>query len=210
VAADATPFLPERRSLTALRKAAAGCRACDLYEPATQVVFGEGKRAAPLMLVGEIPGDQEDRAGHVFVGPAGRELDRALQDAGIERADVYITNAVKHFKFEERGKRRIHQKPTRMEVRACNPWLRAELEIVKPRVLLLLGATAGQALLGPSFKLGAARGRPIDSELAEVVLATTHPSAILRARGDEARHAMRAQFAADVQAAVAAARRAAT
>ena len=208
--ADATPFLPERRSLTALRKAAAGCRACDLYEPATQVVFGEGRPAAPLMLVGEIPGDQEDRAGHVFVGPAGRELDRALQDAGIERADVYITNAVKHFKFEERGKRRIHQKPTRMEVRACNPWLRAELEIVKPRVLLLLGATAGQALLGPSFKLGAARGRPIDSELAEVVLATTHPSAILRARGDEARHAMRAQFAADVQAAVAAARRAAT
>ncbi|MEA2129787.1 MAG: uracil-DNA glycosylase [Solirubrobacteraceae bacterium] len=210
MAADATPFLPERRSLTALRKAAAGCRACDLHAPATQVVFGEGKRAAPLMLVGEIPGDQEDRAGHVFVGPAGRELDRALQDAGIERADVYITNAVKHFKFEERGKRRIHQKPTRMEVRACNPWLRAELEVVKPRVLLLLGATAGQALLGPSFKLGAARGRPIDSELADVVLATTHPSAILRARDDEARHAMRAQFAADVQAAVAAARFAAT
>jgi DNA polymerase len=173
-------------------------------------VVGEGKRAAPLMLVGEIPGDQEDRAGHVFVGPAGRELDRALQEAGIERADVYITNAVKHFKFEQRGKRRIHQKPTRMEVRACTPWLRAELEVVKPRVLLLLGATAGQALLGPSFKLGAARGRPIDSELAEVVLATTHPSAILRARDDESRHAMRAQFAADVQAAVAAARRTAT
>ncbi len=204
--ADATPHLPERRSRTALAKAAAGCRACDRYARATQVVFGEGKRRAQLMLVGESPGDQEDRAGHVFVGPAGRELDRALQAAGIARADVYITNAVKHFAFEERGKRRIHQKPTRAQVRACNPWLRAELDVVRPRGLLLLGATAGQALLGPGFKLGEARGHPIDSELAEVVMATSHPSAILRARGDEARHEMRTAFAADVRAVVGALR----
>jgi DNA polymerase len=146
------------------------------------------------MLVGEVPGDQEDRVGHVFVGPAGRELDRALAAAGIARGDVYVTNAVKHFKFEERGKRRIHQKPSRWEVRACNPWLRAELEAVSPRALVILGATAGQALIGPSFKLGEARGGPIDSDLAERVTATSHPSAILRVRSREAREAMRAQL----------------
>ena len=196
---DASPYLPSSRSLRSLRAAAAGCRGCGLYGPATQTVFGEGPPRAELMLVGEVPGDQEDRAGRVFVGPAGRELDRALEAAGIARADVYVTNAVKHFKFEERGKRRIHQKPSRWEVRACNPWLRAELEAVSPRALVILGATAGQALLGPSFKLGEARGRPIDSDLAELVTATSHPSAILRVRNREAREAMRAQLEADLR-----------
>jgi uracil-DNA glycosylase family protein len=196
---DATPYVPSSRSLRTLRAAAASCRGCPLHGPATQAVFGEGPRDAQLMLVGEVPGDQEDRAGHVFVGPAGRELDRALEAAGIARADVYVTNAVKHFKFEERGKRRIHQKPSRWEVRACNPWLRAELDAVSPRALVILGATAGQALVGPSFKLGAARGRPLDSDLAELVTATSHPSAILRVRSREARAAMRAQLQADLR-----------
>jgi DNA polymerase len=183
---DATPYLPARRSLSALRAAAATCRACALYERATQTVFAEGPCPARLMLVGEIPGDQEDRAGRPFVGPAGRELDRALETAGLARDDAYLTNAVKHFKFEERGKRRIHQKPSRWEVRAC--------------VLVLLGATAGQALLGPGFRVGASRGRPIDSDLAELVIATIHPSAILRGRDDQARSAMRESLAADLRA----------
>jgi DNA polymerase len=195
---DATAYVPSSRSLRALRAAATGCRGCPLHNPATQTVFGEGPADAQLMLVGEVPGDREDRTGHVFVGPAGRELDRALEAAGVARADVYVTNAVKHFKFEERGKRRIHQKPSRSEVRACNPWLRAELEAVSPRALVILGATAGQALIGPSFKLGEARGHPIDSELAELVTATSHPSAILRVRSAEARETMRAQIAADL------------
>jgi uracil-DNA glycosylase family protein len=196
---DATPYVPSSRSLRTLRAAAADCRGCPLHGPATQTVFGEGPRDAQLMLVGEVPGDQEDRAGHVFIGPAGRELDRALEAAGITRDDVYVTNAVKHFKFEERGKRRIHQKPSRWEVRACNPWLRAELKAVSPRALIILGATAGQALIGPSFKLRDARGHPIDSDLAELVTATSHPSAILRVRSREARQAMRAQLEADLR-----------
>jgi uracil-DNA glycosylase family protein len=196
---DASPFVPARGSLRDLRAAAAGCRGCPLHGPATQTVFGEGPARAPLMLVGEAPGDQEDRAGRVFVGPAGRELDHALEAAGIARDDVYVTNAVKHFKFEERGKRRIHQKPSRWEVRACNPWLRAELQAVSPRALVILGATAGQALIGPSFKLGAARGRPLDSDLAELVTATAHPSAILRARDPAARGAMRDALASDLR-----------
>jgi DNA polymerase len=196
---DATPYLPERRSLSALRSAAACCRGCPLHEHATQTVFGEGPCPARLMLVGEVPGDQEDRAGRVFVGPAGRELDRALQSVGIARDDAYVTNAVKHFKFEERGKRRIHQKPSRWEVRACNPWLRAELDLVRPEALVVLGATAGQALLGPGFKVGEARGRPIDNDLAELVTATAHPSAILRARDEDARNTMRAALAADLR-----------
>src|SRR6266576_3579003 len=145
---DATPFLPERTSLKSLREAAAHCRGCHLYERATQTVFSDGPKRARLMMVGEMPGDREDRAGKVFVGPAGRELDRALEAVGIARADVYITNVVKHFKFEERGKRRIHQKPGKREVDACMPWLRAELDVVKPTALLLLGATAAKALLG--------------------------------------------------------------
>ena len=195
---DASAYVPASRSLSKLRAAAAGCRGCPLHAPATRTVFGEGPRNAKLMLVGETPGDQEDRAGHVFVGPAGRELDRALAAAGIVRADVYITNAVKHFKFEERGKRRIHSKPSRWEVRACNPWLRAELDVVRPRALVLLGATAGQAVIGPSFKLGDAQGRPLDCDLAEHVVATAHPSAILRARDRDARERMRAPLASDL------------
>ena len=195
---DATPFLPDRINLTALREAAAGCRGCDLYGPATQTVFGEGRKRSRLMLVGEVPGDREDRAGHVFVGPAGRELDRALDDAGIDRADAYVTNVVKHFKFEERGKRRIHQKPTRSEVKACLPWLSAELRVVAPEALVLLGATAAQALLGADFRLTRERGRALDSKLAPLVTATIHPSAILRARDDAARAAERRAFRADL------------
>jgi DNA polymerase len=151
------------------------------------------------MLVGEIPGDREDRAGRVFVGPAGRELDNALKTVSIARADVYITNVVKHFKFEERGKRRIHQRPKKGEIDACLPWLRAELDVVRPTALLLLGATAGKALLGSSFRLREARGRPIESELARFVTATIHPSAILRARDDDTRHAERRAFTEDLR-----------
>jgi uracil-DNA glycosylase len=196
---DATPFLPERRSLKSLREAAAGCRGCHLYAGATQTVFGEGLKRARLMLVGEMPGDREDREGHVFVGPAGRELDKALERVGIVRADVYITNVVKHFKFEERGKRRIHQTPKKAEVDACFPWLRAELGVVKPEALVLLGATAGKALLGSGFRLSEARGHPVESELARFVTATIHPSAILRASDDDARHAEREAFTGDLQ-----------
>jgi DNA polymerase len=197
---DATPFLPERKSLKSLREAAAHCRGCHLYAPATQTVFSDGPKRARVMMVGEMPGDREDRAGKVFVGPAGRELDKALEAVGIDRADVYITNVVKHFKFEERGKRRIHQKPGKREVDACMPWLRAELDVVKPTALLLLGATAGKALLGESFKLTQSRGRPLDSDLAELVVATIHPSAILRARDDASRQAQRESFTADLRA----------
>jgi uracil-DNA glycosylase family protein len=196
---DATPFLPERKSLKSLREAAAHCRGCHLYAPATQTVFSDGRKRAVLMMVGEMPGDREDRAGRVFVGPAGRELDKALQAVGIDRADVYITNVVKHFKFEERGKRRIHQKPKKGEVDACMPWLRAELDVVRPRALVLLGATAAQALLGPGFRLTASRGRPIESALASFVMATVHPSAILRARDDASRQAQRQAFTADLR-----------
>jgi DNA polymerase len=197
---DATPFLPERKSLKSLREAAAHCRGCHLYAPATQTVFSDGPKRARVMMVGEMPGDREDRAGKVFVGPAGRELDKALEAVGIDRADVYITNVVKHFKFEERGKRRIHQKPGKREVDACMPWLRAELDVVKPTALLLLGATAGKALLGESFKLTQSRGQPLDCDLAELVVATIHPSAILRARDDASRQAQRESFTADLRA----------
>jgi uracil-DNA glycosylase len=163
-------------------------------------VFGEGLKRAKLMMVGEMPGDREDRAGHVFVGPAGRELDKALDRVGIARADVYITNVVKHFKYEERGKRRIHQTPKKSEVDACLPWLREELRLVGPEALVLLGATAAKALLGSGFRLTRERGRPIDSELAPFVTATVHPSAILRAPDDEARAAERRAFTEDLQA----------
>jgi uracil-DNA glycosylase family protein len=198
-AQDATPFLPERLTLKTLREAAAGCRGCHLHERATQTVFGEGLKKATVMMVGEVPGDREDRLGHVFVGPAGKELDKALTSVGIDRRDVYITNVVKHFKFEERGKRRIHQKPSRGEVNACLPWLRAELDVVDPEALVLLGATAAQALLGSGFKLTQARGRALESELAQLVTATVHPSSILRAPDDEARYAAREQFATDLR-----------
>jgi uracil-DNA glycosylase len=196
--ADATPFVPESRSLAALREAAEGCRGCHLHERATQTVFGEGPARARLMLVGEMPGDREDLAGRVFVGPAGRELDRALEAVGIERSQAYVTNVVKHFKFEERGKRRIHQTPQRWEVRACDPWLRAELGAVRPEVIVILGATAGKALLGSAFKLGDSRGRAVESDLAAVVTATIHPAAILRSRDEDSRQAQRASFVEDL------------
>jgi uracil-DNA glycosylase family protein len=198
---DATPYVPDTNSLRALRQAAQGCRGCPLHEPAIQVVFGEGPRKAALMLVGEMPGDREDRAGAVFVGPAGRELDRALEQAGISRSDAYITNAVKHFKFHERGKRRIHDTPKKSEVDACFPWLAAELRLVRPRVLVILGATAGKALLGSSFRLTASRGREIESDLAPYVTATIHPAAVLRAPDDAGREAERRAFAHDLAAA---------
>jgi uracil-DNA glycosylase family protein len=196
---DAAPFLPERRSLKALREAAAGCRGCHLWRGATQTVFGEGRRSSRLMLVGEQPGDREDRAGHPFVGPAGRELDRGLEAAGIDRADVYLTNVVKHFKFEERGRRRIHQTPKRFEIEACTPWLEEELRVVKPEALVLLGATAAKALLGSSFRVTRHRGELLDSDLAPLVTATIHPSAILRAPDDESRLAERESFAEDLR-----------
>jgi len=196
---DATPFLPERRSLTALREAAQGCRGCHLWRGASQTVFGEGLKRARVMLVGEQPGDKEDRAGKPFVGPAGRELDRALEAAGIARDEAYVTNVVKHFKFEERGRRRIHQTPKRFEIEACKPWLDKELEVVEPEALVLLGATAAKALMGSSFRLTQHRGELLDSELAPIVTATVHPSAILRAPDDESRYAERDALAEDLR-----------
>jgi uracil-DNA glycosylase len=201
---DASDFLPARESLKALREAAAGCRGCDLYEDATQTVFGEGRKAARVMLVGETPGDQEDRQGKPFVGPAGRELDKALARAGIDRADAYVTNAVKHFRFEERGKRRIHQKPEARHVKACRPWLEAELRQIRPEAVIVMGATAARSLLGPSFRVTQERGTLLDSDLAPVVVATIHPSAILRERDDDARHLQREAFTSDLQVAAAA------
>jgi uracil-DNA glycosylase len=204
---SAADFLPARRSLTALREAAAGCRGCDLYEDATQTVFGEGRAKARVVLVGETPGDQEDRQGKPFVGPAGRELDRALDRAGIDRGDVYVTNAVKHFRFQERGKRRIHQKPDGRHIKACRPWLDAELGLLEPEALIVMGATAAQALLGASFKVTKERGKLLETELAPIVVATIHPSAILRERDDEARHLQREAFTSDIQVAAEALRR---
>src|SRR5215211_5943954 len=196
---DATPFLPERSSLKALREAAAGCRGCHLWRGATQTVFGEGRKAARVMLVGEQPGDKEDRAGEPFVGPAGRELDRGLEAAGIDRADAYVTNVVKHFKFEERGRRRIHQTPKRFEIEACKPWLEEELRAVKPEALVLLGATAAKALMGSAFRVTQHRGELLDSDLAPIVTATVHPSSILRQQDDESRMAERKAFARDLR-----------
>jgi uracil-DNA glycosylase len=196
---DAAPFLPERRGLEALREAASDCRGCHLWRPATQTVFGEGLKRSRVMLVGEQPGDQEDRQGRPFVGPAGRELDRALEAAGIARDEAYVTNVVKHFKFEERGRRRIHQTPRRFEIDACRPWLDEELRLVEPEALVTLGATAAKALFGSSFRLTRHRGEPVDSDLAPLVTATVHPSAILRAPDDEARHAERRTFTEDLR-----------
>jgi DNA polymerase len=198
---SAAELVPPRPSLSRLREAAAGCTACPLWKPATQTVFGEGPAKARMMLVGEQPGDREDIEGHPFVGPAGRELDRGLEAAGIERRDVYLTNVVKHFKYKGRGKRRIHQKPDAAEIGACKPWLEAELAVVKPDALVCLGATAAQALLGRDFRVTRQRGTPVDSPLAPLVSATIHPSAILRLREEEERAAEREAFAADLRAA---------
>jgi DNA polymerase len=191
--------LPDPLSLGSLRDAAAGCQACHLHRNATQTVFGEGPSKAGVMLVGEQPGDAEDVAGHPFVGPAGQLLDRALVEAGIDRARVYVTNVVKHFKWEPRGKRRIHAKPDVVEITACLPWLQAELEVVKPRIVVCLGATAAQALLGRKFKVTQQRGQFVPSELAPLVTATVHPSSILRAPDDETRRAERARFVEDLK-----------
>ena len=177
----AAPLVPDKPSLPKLREAAAGCTACDLYKTGTQTVFGEGARTADVIFVGEQPGDQEDLQGKPFVGPAGKLLDKALEESGIDRSQVYVTNVVKHFKWQARGKRRIHQKPNWQEIAACRPWLEAELDVVRPRVLVCLGATAAQALLGRDFRVSRMRGEPVPSDLAEHVVATVHPSAILRA-----------------------------
>jgi DNA polymerase len=187
------------RSLSAAKRAAADCEACDLYAKATQTVFGEGPRRAEVMMVGEQPGDQEDRAGHPFVGPAGRLLDEALDEAGIDRTLVYVTNVVKHFRWEPRGKRRIHVKPNAGQVAACRPWLDIELALVKPRILVCLGAVAAQALLGSGFKVSQDRGRFVESPLAPRVLATVHPSSVLRARDAESRRREMAQFVKDLK-----------
>ncbi len=185
----AAAYLPDSRDLSSLREAASVCHGCELWRAATQTVFGEGKRQAEVMFVGEQPGDQEDQQGKPFVGPAGRMLDKALEDVGIDRGRVYVTNAVKHFKWQPRGKRRIHQKPNWTEMTACRPWLDAEIESVKPRVIVCLGATAAQGLLGRQFRVTKQRGEPVDSPLAETVLATIHPSAILRAEDRDAEYA---------------------
>lgn len=191
-------LLPDRLSLPAVRDAARDCRACHLHERGTQTVFGEGPSKAEVMMVGEQPGDAEDVAGHPFVGPAGKLLDRALTEAGIDRRRVYVTNVVKHFKWEPRGKRRIHAKPNSAEIAACRPWLETEIALVKPRVLVCLGATAAQALLGRQFKVSQQRGRFVASPLAPRVTATVHPSSILRAPDEGSRHAEMERFVADL------------
>lgn len=195
---DATPFLPAKLTLPSLREAAASCRGCPLWKTGTQTVFGEGSPKARVVMVGEQPGNEEDLSGKPFVGPAGKLLDTALQQAGIDRAEVYVTNAVKHFKWEPHGKRRLHKKPNSREIAACRPWLDAELDVVKPDVLVCLGATAAQALLGKDFRVSQQRGVPIPSPLATNVIATVHPSSILRAPDEEARHAEMKLFVADL------------
>jgi uracil-DNA glycosylase len=180
-------LIPDHPTLEALRERAAGCQGCSLYRDATQTVFGEGRASAEVVLVGEQPGDVEDQTGRPFAGPAGKLLDRALEEAGIDRRQVYVTNTVKHFKWTRRGKLRLHKKPNAEEIRACRPWLDAELAVVKPRVLVCLGATAAQALLGSTFRVTRQRGQFVESELAPRVLATVHPSSVLRAPDDEAR-----------------------
>ncbi len=209
---EAKALIPDVLTLEALRHAASKCQACDLWRRGSQTVFGEamaGRLApAPLMLAGEQPGNEEDLSGRPFVGPAGRLLDRALEEAGIDRAQAYVTNVVKHFKWEPRGKRRIHAKPNSVEIAACRPWLDAELALVKPRVLVCLGATAAQALLGKSFRVTVSRGKPVESPLAPFVMATIHPSAILRARDSEARRLETEQFISDLKVAAEALRNA--
>jgi DNA polymerase len=195
----AAELIPERPTLPRLREAARTCTACDLHERGTQTVFGEGGKGARVMFVGEQPGNDEDLAGRPFVGPAGKLLDKALEEAGIDRGTVYVTNVVKHFKWEPRGKRRIHAKPNSLEIRACKPWLEAELALVHPEVLVLLGATAAQALLGSQFRVSQQRGQLIPSPLARAVIATVHPSSILRAPDDEARRRERELFVRDLK-----------
>lgn len=199
----AAPLVPRNPSLPGLRRAAAGCKACDLWKKGTQTVFGEGSARASVMLIGEQPGDKEDIAGHPFVGPAGRILDEALAAAGIDRSEVYVTNIVKHFNWvpAERGKRRIHKKPRYSEIKACRPWLDAEIAVVGPQVIICLGATAAQGLLGREFSVLRQRGQFVQSPLAPHVMATVHPSSILRAPDEAARHEQKQAFIADLRAA---------
>lgn len=192
-------LIPEEPTLADVQAISKGCKACDLYKRGTQTVFGEGPPRAEIMLVGEQPGDAEDVAGHPFVGPAGRLLDKALSEAGIDRSRVYVTNVVKHFKWEPRGKRRIHAKPNAAEIGACRPWLETEIALVKPRVLVCLGATAAQALLGRTFKVTRQRGEFVASPLAPLATATVHPSSILRAPDDESRRREMREFVADLE-----------
>lgn len=188
---SAEQYLPARINLKALREAAEDCRGCDLYKNATQTVFGEGPRQASMILLGEMPGDEEDRQGHPFVGPAGRLLDEAIDEAGISRKEVYVTNAVKHFRWEPRGKRRLHKKPSARQIEACKPWLHAEILAVEPEVIVCLGATAAQVMLGRSFRITRQRGKFFQSEDAAWLMATYHPSAVLRAPDRDDRHRMR-------------------
>jgi len=196
---SAAEFFPSRKSLKAFRDAAADCKACDLWKRGTQTVFGEGTRRAEVFFVGEQPGNEEDLTGHPFVGPAGRLLNDAMVDAGINRAQTYVTNVVKHFKWEPRGKRRIHKKPNSSEITACRPWLEAEIALIKPKVIVCLGATAAQALLGPRFLVSKQRGQFIESTLAPYIMATVHPSSILRAPDEETRHAEKRRFIDDLK-----------
>jgi len=195
---DASPLIPPRPTVKKLQDAAADCKACDLWKTGTQTVFGEGKQTSTVMFIGEQPGDKEDLAGRPFVGPAGALLDKALAQAGIDRAKVYVTNVVKHFKWEPRGKRRIHKKPNAREIGACRPWLEAEIRVVKPRAIVCLGSTAAQAVIGPKFKVSTQRATFVSSPLAPLVTATVHPSSILRAPSDEARREETARFIADL------------
>jgi uracil-DNA glycosylase family protein len=200
--------VPETSSLKDVAQAASGCTACHLYKRATQTVFGEGPKSASIMLVGEQPGDYEDVAGKPFVGPAGKIMDRALEEPGIDRKDVYVTNAVKHFKWEPRGKRRIHQKPNSREIAACKPWLEAELRLVKPKLVVCLGATAGQTVFGPSFRVTRERGKILSSKLASRscrIVATVHPSSLLRQPDEESREREYAHFVSDLRVALKAA-----
>jgi len=193
---------PDTTSWSAVSEAAKDCEACHLYKRATQTVFGEGPKHAPMMLVGEQPGDYEDVAGKPFVGPAGKIMDQALEEAGIDRSKVYVTNAVKHFKWEPRGKRRIHQKPNSREIAACRPWLEAELRIVKPKLVVAMGATAAQTIFGPSFRVTRERGKVLSSKLAPRVLATVHPSSLLRQPDEASREREYKHFVSDLRAAV--------
>jgi uracil-DNA glycosylase family protein len=195
----AAAYLPERPTLKSLREAAAGCRGCHLYRGATQTVFGAGLKRSRVMMVGEQPGDREDHEGKPFVGPAGRLLDHALADARLDRHELYLTNVVKHFKFVQRGKRRIHQTPVMEEINACRPWLDGEIAVIKPEILVCLGAVAAKALLGGSFRVMRSRGQFVDSDLAPHVTATVHPSSILRARSDEERAQAYQAFVADLR-----------
>ncbi|HUS31384.1 MAG TPA: UdgX family uracil-DNA binding protein [Kofleriaceae bacterium] len=195
----AESFLPVKHNLTALRAAVPTCRGCPLYKAATQAVFGEGSASSKVMLVGEVPGDREDLAGKPFVGPSGKLLDEALALAGIPRDEVYVTNAVKHFKFTQRGKRRLHDKPNRYEIAACKPWLDSELEVIEPEIVVLLGATAAQALLGSAFRVTKQRGQALDTQLAKWTFATVHPASVLRAPDEEMRRIAKEEFIADFE-----------